>query len=117
MFLSFTEQERLKYTATAERTPEEYETYLPYAIALDVEEKWTNQFATLFDKMAQEGRPYTPYWYYGLYINMNNFGPSFSKSFNNSISSSSSRPGSRSGFSGGGGYSGGGGGGGGGGSW
>src|SRR3990167_5558395 len=36
MFLSFTEKERLKYTVILDRTPEEYETFLPYAIALEI---------------------------------------------------------------------------------
>lgn len=124
MFLSFTEKERLKYIAIPERTPEQYETLLPYAIALDVEENWTQQFATLFDRMQAQGTPYMPYWYIGSYRTFGRFDSSFARSFSNSFTSSISSalmpPGSYSGFSGGkggGGHSGGGGGGGGGGSW
>lgn len=124
MFLSFTEKERLKYISIPERTPEQYETFLPYAIALDVEENWTQQFATLFDRMQEQGTPYMPYWYIGSHRNFGRFNSSFARSFSNSftssISSASRPPGSRSGFrggKGGGGFSGGGGGGGGGGSW
>jgi uncharacterized membrane protein len=125
MFLSFTEKERLKYTSIPDRTPQEYETFLPYAMALAVEKNWTNQFSTLFEQMAKEGAPYIPYWYVGSYRNFGGFNKyfvdSFSSSFSNSISSASTPPGSTSGFGGGGksggGFSGGGGGGGGGGSW
>ncbi|OGB83527.1 hypothetical protein A3F66_02325 [candidate division TM6 bacterium RIFCSPHIGHO2_12_FULL_32_22] len=119
MFLSFTEKERLKYLSNTEQTPQEYETFLPYAMALDVEALWTKQFTGLFERMAQEGVSYVPIWYHGyrgqFYPNFS----SFSSSFSHSISASTYAPGSKSGFSGGkgGGFSGGGGGGGGGGSW
>ena len=119
MFLSFTEKERLKYLTNTEQTPQEYETFLPYAMALGVEVLWTKQFSGLFERMAKEGVSYVPLWYYGyrgqFYPNFS----SFSNSFTQSISSSTYTPGSKSGFSGGkgGGFSGGGGGGGGGGSW
>lgn len=128
IFLKTTETERLKVIGTPPtKTPELYETYLPYAIALGVEQQWSQQFAPVFKNFEQSGHPYQPHWYYAghpftpldlVFLNSN-----FSNSFNNNlassmkpISSSEYRPGSTSG-SGGDGYSGGGGGGGGGGGW
>lgn len=46
-FLSVTEKERLDFHNAPERTPEQFQTLLPYAIALEVEEKWAQQFASL----------------------------------------------------------------------
>jgi len=125
LFLSTAESERMKIIGTPPtRTPELYEKYLPYAVALGVEEQWSTQFASIFDKLMQQGTPYTPLWYVGPfnYRHSNMFASELGKSLTNSvatssvISSSDNAPGSSSG-SGGGGSSGGGGGGGGGGSW
>ncbi len=120
LFLSTTETERLKIIGTPPtRTPELYETYLPYAIALGVELAWSAQFAPLFKKLEAAGIPYIPIWISGGRhdsFNASNFASNVSKSMSSAISSASSRPGSSSGF-GGRGSSGGGGGGGGGGGW
>jgi predicted membrane protein DUF2207 len=123
LFLATTETDRLNMVGTPPtKTPELYETYLPYAMALGVEQAWSAQFAPLFAQFAQEGRPYVPLWY------MSNY-PWYAHGFSDlssqlssavsaatNISSSSTPPGSSSG-SGGRGSSGGGGGGGGTGSW
>lgn len=98
------------------KTPELYETYLPYAIALGVEQQWTNQFSSLFKNLEKEGHAYTPSWYHGRTFRVRSFGYEMGKSFTRTISSASNSPGRSSG-SGGRGYSGGGGGGGGGGGW
>lgn len=112
MFLETTEKERLKIIGTPPtKTPELYETYLPYAIALGVEDAWTQQFAPVFEQMKAQGIDYVPMWYVG---HGRRFTPqSFSHSFASSVRpvvSSSSGFGSR-------GSSGGGRGGGGGGGW
>jgi uncharacterized membrane protein YgcG len=91
-----------------------FEEYLPYAIALDVENAWCERLHKEV-LMATGGDDYQPQWHSGIRFNASTFGSSLS-SLNNSISSASSPPGSSSG-SGGGGSSGGGGGGGGGGGW
>jgi hypothetical protein len=43
-FLSVTEKDRLAFEHPPEKTPELYATYLPYAIALGVEQRWSEQF-------------------------------------------------------------------------
>ncbi|TET33776.1 DUF2207 domain-containing protein [Candidatus Dependentiae bacterium] len=120
LFLKTTEEERLKIIGTPPtKTPELYETYLPYAIALGVEKQWSRQFAPLFEQMRQAGNPYIVVWISGGSFdsfNADTFVSTISSSMGSSISSSSTPPGSSSGF-GGRGSSGGGGGGGGGGGW
>ena len=97
-------------------TTERYEAFLPYAIALDVEEPWSKHFEKL---LPHEAEAYSPAWgYYGA-GRMNSLAD-MNKSMVSSISSgvTSSMPqSSSSSGSGGGGFSGGGGGGGGGGGW
>lgn len=125
LYLSVTEKDRMNLLNPPERTPEMFEKYLPYALALDVEQRWSQQFASVFSRMAAEGRPYIPVWYYGAYWNPVNpaaFASHMGTGFTNAISASAVAPGSKSGFGGGGfggggGFSGGGGGGGGGGGW
>jgi hypothetical protein len=121
MFLSATEKDRLQRLASTDRTPETYEKYLPYALALGVEEQWTEQFSDVLSKASrgEEGTRYHPGWYSGKSWDssrMGSFAGSVGSSLSSAISSSSTAPGSRSG-GGGGGSSGGGGGGGGGGGW
>jgi uncharacterized membrane protein YgcG len=119
MFLSIAEKDRLKFTTPLEKTPEVFEKYLPYALALDVEQEWAEQFSEIISNATKEGRPYTPSWYHGASYSstgLADFSKSLGSSFSSAISSSSSAPGSSSG-GGGGGSSGGGGGGGGGGGW
>jgi len=117
MYLTATEQSRWDTLYPPDKTPGLFEKYLAYALALDVEHEWSEQFARLF----QDDQPLesTLGWYQpGAWSGQGlaSFTSSFSRSFSSSISSASTAPGSSSG-SGGGGSSGGGGGGGGGGGW
>lgn len=110
MFLETTETERLKIIGTPPtKTPELYEHYLPYAMALGVEEAWTRQFTPLFTKLAEQGTPYRPRWYSGSRWNSY----AFARGISSSVRSSLPRAPGRSSGSGGKGFSGGGGGGGG----
>ncbi len=117
-YIEIAEKHDLDYRYRGGRTPELFETYLPYAVALGIEQKWSEQFADVLAAASAEKGGYSPHWYHGHgYItDFGNFGSSLSSSFSQAIASSSTAPGSSSG-SGGGGSSGGGGGGGGGGGW
>ena len=118
LYLSVAEKERLNILNPPERTPELFEKYLPYALALDVENEWSEQFATVLAASAVGGR-YRPSWYNGnswRTDGIRGVTSSLGNSLTGAISSSATAPGSSSG-SGGGGSSGGGGGGGGGGGW
>lgn len=128
LFLTTAEVERLRVVGTPPtRTPELYEKYLPYAMALDVEQEWSYQFAPIFAQYAQVGKDYAPAWFSGQQwslLGANALGNQMAKAVhgvvthldnvNNGSKISTppgDRPGSNSGF--GGGYTGGGGGGGG----
>jgi uncharacterized membrane protein YgcG len=116
MFLSATEKDFLNYVNEQEQTPELFERYLPYALALGVENRWAEKFSAIIAAAATT-TAYTPHWYSDTRgFSAAHFTSSFSSSFSSAVSSSSSPPGSSSG-GGGGGSSGGGGGGGGGGGW
>ena len=119
LFLSVAEKERLDLLNPPEKTPQLFEKYLPYALALDVENQWSEQFAAVLARAGTGGQPYAPTWYYGSSwdnFHTSRFADSLGSTLAGAISSSSSPPGSSSG-SGGGGSSGGGGGGGGGSGW
>jgi uncharacterized membrane protein YgcG len=123
LYLSVAEQERLNLLNPPERTPELFEKYLPYALALDVEVQWTEQFAQVLAAAEAAETAYTPVWYSGRSFYpgyaFTDFSSGLGSSFSGAIASSATAPGSTSGFGGGGGggFSGGGGGGGGGGDW
>ncbi len=120
LFLETAESPRLAIVGTPPtKTPELYEKYLPYAMALGVEEQWTRQFTPLFNMLERRGKPYYPLWYSNprmTAFNPATFSSGLNKSLNSAISSSVRVPGTVSGSRGGG-SSGGGAGGGGGGGW
>lgn len=118
LYLSTAEEERLNMLNPPEKTPELFERYLPYALALDCENEWNAKFAAVLAAAAAAGAA-GPIWYSGRnwnYGNTGGFTDSLGRSLAASTAAASSAPGRVSG-SGGGGYSGGGGGGGGGGGW
>jgi uncharacterized membrane protein YgcG len=117
-YLSITERERLDRMTPPKNTPELFEKYLPYAIALGVENHWADRFAPVLAAAAAAGHQGFA-WYAGSsspWSDTDGFVSSVGSSLASSVSSASTAPGSSSG-SGGGGSSGGGGGGGGGGGW
>jgi uncharacterized membrane protein len=124
MYLTVAEAEDLQHiegiaAAGPAKTPELFERYLPFAVALDVAQPWADQFERLFMTIsAENGASYHPGWYTGTkpVHNISGFTAAMTGSLATAISSSSTAPGSSSG-GGGGGSSGGGGGGGGGGGW
>lgn len=115
LYLDVAEGDELKLAGAPRRTPSLFERYLPYALALGVEQRWAERFAAVF---AAAGAA-APAWYHGDHWDagrVGRFSTSLGSSLESAISSSATAPGSSSG-SGGGGSSGGGGGGGGGGGW
>ncbi len=118
-FLEVAEREEMNFRNPPEKTPELFERFLPYALALGVEQHWMERFAGLFVRLEERGEHYRPVWYHGHNWQVQNpghFSHSLGSSLGSALSSSSAAPGSSSG-SGGGCSSGGGGGGGGGGGW
>ena len=118
-YIELAEKQDLDYRYAGGRTPKLFESYLPYALALGVEQQWAEHFTDVISTTDAVNSNYSPGWYHGRYnsfTNLGNFTNSFTSSLNSAISASSTAPGSSSG-GGGGGSSGGGGGGGGGGGW
>jgi uncharacterized membrane protein len=119
MYLSVAEKDRLNLLIPPEQTPETFEKFLPYALALNVEQHWAEQFSSVLKGATEVESGYSPVWYSGTgwrQMNMSGFTASLGTSLSSAVSSSSTAPRSSSGFSSGG-SSGGGGGGGGGGGW
>lgn len=118
-YLAATEADRINRMQGPQRTPALYEKLLPYAIALDLEERWSEQFADVLARAGEAGQAWAPGWYNGGFgahgWSPSSFAGSVGGALSGAVSSSSTAPGSSSG--GGGGGSSGGGGGGGGGGW
>jgi uncharacterized membrane protein YgcG len=118
-YLVVAESDELRFKHPPEKTPELFERYLPYALALDVEEVWGEKFAHVIAAAQRDGSYRQPNWYRGTSWHgrsAGSFAASLGSSLSGAVASSSTAPGSSSG-AGGGGSSGGGGGGGGGGGW
>lgn len=119
LYLEKAEKDDLHSRNPPEKTPGLFEAFLPFALALGVEQPWAEQFEDVFQRIKeQQGESYKPRWYSGRWDagNPAKMANVLGSSLSSAISSASSPPGSSSG-SGGGGFSGGGGGGGGGGGW
>ncbi len=117
-YLSVAEEDRLNALNPPKKTPELFEKFLPYAIALDVENEWGRKFAGVLAAAAAAGAAGYA-WYHGhrdWSRDPAGFSNHIGSTVASAISSASTAPGSSSG-SGGSGSSGGGGGGGGGGGW
>lgn len=123
-YLSVAEKDDLARLKLPPRTPQEFAKFLPYALALDVEETWANAFTAVLGAAAV-AQAVSSYYQSGsdsIGGNIGGLTDSIS-SLGNAISAASTPPGSSSGSSssggggGGGGSSGGGGGGGGGSGW
>ena len=116
-YLEIAEKDELNLRNPPEKTPELFERYLPFALALGVEQEWAEKFAAVFARLEAPGRQaYHPGWYHGHFSarSIGTFTSGVGASLTSAIASASTAPGSSSG---GGGFSGGGGGGGGGGGW
>ena len=122
MYLNAAEKPLLETYNPPGITPEIFEKYLPYAIALGVGEAWGQALEKKLDSIGENTNSrsgYYPLWYTGTALtagSLAGFSDNLNSSFGSVLANSSSPPGSSSG-SGGGGSSGGGGGGGGGGGW
>lgn len=117
-YLAVAEEDRLNTLNPPKKTPELFEKFLPYAIALDCENEWGKKFAGVLAAAAAAGAAGYA-WYRGRRDwsrDPAGFSSHIGSTVAAAISSASTAPGSSSG-SGGGGSSGGGGGGGGGGGW
>lgn len=114
MYMGAAENEQLKFHNPPQMTPQVFETLLPFAMVMGVDQIWGQRFDELLKSTATE---YQNTWYYGGVMNHYVFANTLNSSLTQSIQSASTKPSSSGSGSGGGGFSGGGGGGGGGGGW
>jgi uncharacterized membrane protein len=117
LFLANTERYRLNQFNPPEKTPEMFEKYLPYAIALDVENEWGAQFESILRNAGKDPEQYHPTWYTGSSAWSSKSMVALPALLGMGIGSALASVTTSSSGSGGGGFSGGGGGGGGGGGW
>ena len=118
-YLEIAEKHEMELRNPPEKTPKLFEKYLPYALALGVDQSWSEKFASILkDAQMGDGSPYQPTWYNGSWdrFNASKTTSHLTSSLSTAVTQSVTPPGSSSG-GGGGGFSGGGGGGGGGGGW
>ena len=113
-YLSVAEKDRMAFHNPPERTPEIFEKYLPYAIALNVEDQWGDAFEAVLAAAAMgEGEDeYRPRWYSGGgrgHFHASSFSRNMASGFSSAISSAATPPSSGGSGFGGGGFSGGGG--------
>lgn len=123
-YLGVAEEDRLEHLNPPDKTPELFERFLPYAVALDVENTWAKRFAgVLAAAAAAGGATYAGLaWYSGnrdIVSDPVSFTDHIGSDLASTVASASTAPGSSDGGGGssGGGSSGGGGGGGGGSGW
>jgi len=121
LYLDVAEKDELELRHPPEMTPALFEAFLPYALALDVEQRWAERFTASLS--TEQAAAYRPFWYHGTWNaghgGLGSIGAStaaLTGAVTSSIAAAATPPGSSSG-AGGGGFSGGGGGGGGGGGW
>ena len=120
LYLDIAEKDEIGKQKAPEMSIDLYETYLPYAIALDLENEWTSKLNVAIATGLVERDYRQPDWYHARDNDPTHFSQKLAVSFDSAISSAAVAPGTSSGSSrgsSGGGSSGGGGGGGGGGGW
>ncbi len=122
-YLGVAEEDRLEFLNPPKKTAELFERFLPYAVALDVENAWGRRFAGVLAAAAAAGTATAATWYSGnrdFTRDPVSFASHLGGELSQTIASASTPPGSSGGGSSGssgGGSSGGGGGGGGGSGW
>ena len=118
-YMEIAEKDEMNLRNPPDKTPLLFEKYLPFALAMGVEQQWAERFTKVFANLRGSiDAGYQPAWYNGSWnsLDLSSITGHISSGLGSAISSSATPPGSSSGSSGGG-FSGGGGGGGGVGGW
>ena len=64
-YLKVAQKDRLNLLNEPEKTPALYEKYLPYALALDVDQQWSEKFSRVLHAASTHNTgAYRPHWYY-----------------------------------------------------
>jgi uncharacterized membrane protein YgcG len=115
LYMTVAEEKRLNMAGMPPVTPSRYETLLPYAVALGVEQPWTEALDSHLARAAATEADYSPAWYTGRWDRHDHRAfasglGAMAGSFQSSVPAPKSSSSGRSGGSGGGGGGGGGGG-------
>ncbi|MEM7466116.1 MAG: DUF2207 domain-containing protein, partial [Pseudomonadota bacterium] len=103
-YVEIAEKHELDYRNPAGKTPQLFEKYLPYALALEIEQQWAEQFNDVIANAAGSSNGYSPTWYHGSHWHPSqpsHFSSALAGSLTSAIASSSTAPGSSSGGMGG----------------
>ena len=112
LYLTLAEKDRLTVAGAPLMSPSHFETFLPYAIALGVEQRWTRSFASWLEgAILTADTEYVPVWYdgdrgYDLHT-LTSLPSNLMSSITSHVTEASSGSGSSSGSGGGGGGGGG----------
>lgn len=103
LYLALAEKQELATQHAQGRTSELFERYLPYALALGVEQQWAEKFTDILTRVSAEGKTaYHPVWYSGSAWDDNHIGgfsASLGSQFTGAIEASSVAPATSSGSS------------------
>ena len=70
-YLEVAEKDELNLRNPPQKTPELFEAYLPYALALGVDQAWSEKFASVLESIRDpQGNEYQPSWYSGNWNRM-----------------------------------------------
>jgi uncharacterized membrane protein YgcG len=103
LYLGVAERDTIAGASAPAMTAQEFQRFLPYALALDVERNWTDRFAAALGPAAVAASAAAMTWYYAdnanfAAANFSDFGSGLGASLSDAIASSSTMPGSSSGF-------------------
>jgi uncharacterized membrane protein len=108
LYLAKAEHDSLKRLDIPEKTPQIYKELLPFAVVLDSETQWSDQFTEILAAAKMDTKASQGGWYSGgNYSSMSSFVPAVVSCLASSVVAASTPPGSSS-SGGGGGFSGGG---------
>ena len=111
-FLEIAEKDEMNLRNPPDKAPALFEAYLPFALALGVEQQWSERFTRIFAALkGPNNTDWSPVWYNGSWNNLDlrSNASGLSSGLSSAIGSSVTPPGSSSGSGGGGGGGGGGG--------
>ena len=94
-YLEVAEKDEMNLRNPPEKTPELFEAYLPFALALGVDQPWAEKFASVLAAVQQtDGTTYQPRWYNGSFntMDLSRTTSQLSNSLNTAITSSVSPP-------------------------
>ncbi len=103
LYLETIKKDDLNLGQSPDKAPELFERFLPFAIALGVENAWSEQFTTAFERLERsDGHSYQPLWYTGAFHHsqLHGFSEDIGSGFNSAISSAAATPGSTTGAGG-----------------